>query len=78
MPDELVFSVARATATPAIPMSVADAKFHERGHLQESAIGHREMLGSEGMIVTLEFDQWRCSSPAQGHGYQRPLRDDRR
>lgn len=58
MPDELVFSVAGATATASTPISLADAGFHERTHLQEWVIANPEMLGRGVMIVTFEFDRW--------------------
>lgn len=60
--DEHVFTVAGATAVPATPMTLSEAGFTERNHLQEWVIAHPEMLGPGVMIVTLEFDQWRSSA----------------
>lgn len=58
MADEHVFTVDGATAVPATPITLSDAGFTERNHLQEWVIAHPEMLGPGVMIVTLEFDRW--------------------
>ena len=55
---ELVFTVDGSTATPADPISLADAGLRERQELQEWVIAHPEILGPGVMIVTFEFDRW--------------------
>ena len=64
MADERVFTVVCAVATPLLPITLAEAGFSERTHLQEWVIAHPEMLGDGVMIVTLEFDGWRAASGA--------------
>jgi RecB family endonuclease NucS len=54
--------VAGATAIPATPISLSEAGFTERNHLQEWVIAHPEMLGPGVMVVTLEFDHWRSAA----------------
>ncbi len=61
MPDELLFTVHGSTATPAQPLSLAEAGLKERHDLQEWVIAHPEIIGSDVMIVTMEFDQWQSS-----------------
>jgi hypothetical protein len=58
MPEELLFTVHGSTATPAQQLTLAEAGLKERQDLQEWVISHPEILGSEIMIVTMEFDQW--------------------
>jgi hypothetical protein len=60
--DEHVFTVDGATAVPAEPITLAEAGFTERSHLQEWVVAHPSMLGSDVMIVTMEFDRWRSST----------------
>src|SRR4051794_6165230 len=62
MADEHVFTVDGATAVPAEPITLAEAGFTERSHLQEWVVAHPSMLGSDVMIVTMEFDRWRSST----------------
>jgi hypothetical protein len=56
--DELVFGVAGSTATPAVPITLAEAGLREREHLQEWVLAHPEMLGVDVLIITSEFDRW--------------------
>lgn len=62
MADEHVFTVSGAAAATALPISLADAGFTERHHLQEWVIEHPEILGPGVMIVAFEFDQWESAS----------------
>ncbi|CAB4791375.1 MAG: DUF91 domain-containing protein [Actinobacteria bacterium] len=59
MADELVFSVEGPTATAARQISLAEAGFTERAHLQEWIIQNPQVLGEGVLIVTFEFDRWR-------------------
>ena len=59
---ERVFTVVGSEATPATPISLAEAGLKEREDLQEWVIAHPEILGPEVLIVTLEFDRWASSS----------------
>ena len=56
--DELVYSVHGKSATAAVPISLSQAGFHERQHLQEWVLAHPEILGDDVMVVTSEFDKW--------------------
>lgn len=56
--DELVFGVAGSTATPAVPVALAEAGLREREHLQEWVLAHPEMLGTDVLVITSEFDRW--------------------
>jgi hypothetical protein len=47
------------------PMSLESAAHTERGHLQEWVLEHAEIIGSDVMIITSEFDGWRDSLGAQ-------------
>ncbi len=62
MPDELVFTVHGSTAVPATSLSLAEAGLRERQDLQEWVIAHPGIIGSDVLIVTLEFDRWQSSS----------------
>jgi hypothetical protein len=46
----------KATATEQV--SLSDAGFRERAHLQEWVIAHPEVLGDDLLIVTAEYDRW--------------------
>jgi len=65
--SELVFTVEGSTATPAVPISLAEAGLRERDDLQEWVLAHPEILGNDVLIVTFEFDRWLAGSG------QRPL-----
>jgi len=62
MPDELLFTVDGATATPAEPLSLADAGLKERSDLQEWVASHPQILGPDIKIVTMEFDRWQSAA----------------
>jgi hypothetical protein len=64
-PDEVVFAVAGSAATAAEPISLADAGFKEREHLQEWVLTHPEIIGPDVMIVTFEFDKWSSAGGEQ-------------
>lgn len=53
-----VFVVSGNSASAAAPVSLADAGLRERQDLQEWVIAHPEVLGSDVLIVTSEFDRW--------------------
>lgn len=55
---ERVFTVARSTATPATPISLADAGLRERSDLQEWILANPAILGPDILVVTFEFDGW--------------------
>lgn len=62
MATERVFTVEGETATPAVPISLAEAGLRERDDLQEWVISHPEILGPDVLVITFEFDRWRSSS----------------
>lgn len=62
MSSELVFSVDGSAATPAQPVSLAEAGLRERVDLQEWVIAHPQILGRAVLIVSVEFDQWRSAA----------------
>ncbi len=62
--DGLTFTVAEGTASPAQPLTLAEAGLRERSHLQEWVVAHPEMLGDGILIVTSEFDRWAGSARA--------------
>jgi hypothetical protein len=47
-----------ATATAAKPISLAEAGFKEREHLQEWVIANPEVLGADVKIVAFEYGRW--------------------
>lgn len=59
--SERVFSISGPEASPAEPITLADAGLKERSDLQEWVLAHPEILGPEVMIVTFEFDHWRTA-----------------
>ncbi len=58
MAGELVFTVDGARATPAVPVTLADAGLRERTDLQEWVLAHPEILGTDVLVVAFEFDRW--------------------
>jgi alkylated DNA nucleotide flippase Atl1 len=60
--SERVFTVTGSVATPASPISLADAGLRERSDLQEWVISHPEILGDDVLVVTFEFDRWMAST----------------
>lgn len=56
--EEQLFTVSGATATRGEPVSLADAGFTERAHLQEWIIANPDVLGADIAVVTFEFDRW--------------------
>lgn len=63
--SELVFEVTAGDAAQASPIQLSEAGFFERAHLQEWVLKHPEIIGTDVMVVTSEFDRWRKSSGAQ-------------
>ncbi len=59
---ERVFTVMGSTATPATPITLAEAGFRERADLQEWVLAHPEILGPDVLVVTFEFDRWQASA----------------
>lgn len=57
-----VFSVTGSSATPAEPISLAEAGLRERSDLQEWVLEHPEILGPEVLILAFEFDRWMAGS----------------
>jgi hypothetical protein len=64
VPHEQVFTVVGSIATPAEPITLAEAGLTERNHLQEWVTAHPNILGESVMVVTLEFDRWQTASGA--------------
>jgi hypothetical protein len=58
MTGERVFTVKDTKAYPCSEITLADAGFTERGHLQEWVIAHPEMLGDDVMVVSFELARW--------------------
>ena len=57
--------MAGSAATAAESISLADAGFKEREHLQEWVLTHPEIIGPDVMIVTFEFDKWSSAGGEQ-------------
>lgn len=64
MPNDLLFTVTGSKATPAQPVTLAEAGLRERRDLQEWVLAHPHILGDDIVIVTFEFDRWWASSAA--------------
>jgi hypothetical protein len=67
MDGEFVFSVANSTATPATPITLTEAGLRERDHLQEWVIAHPEILGSNVLVITSEYDRWQSKGGPERH-----------
>lgn len=67
MGGEFVFSVDGSAATPAKPITLAEAGLKERDHLQEWVISHPEILGPDVLIITSEFDKWESKHKLERH-----------
>jgi hypothetical protein len=65
MPDELLFTVRGATATPATPLTLAEAGLRERRDLQEWVLKNPQILGPDILIVTMEFDRWQSAGEVE-------------
>lgn len=66
MRRELVFTAHPGTASPARPVTLAEAGLKERHDLQEWIRAHPTVLGPGIRIVTYEFDRW--ASLTSSHG----------
>lgn len=55
---ERLFTVSGSTASPAAPITLAEAGLRERSDLQEWVLAHPSILGPDVMVVTFEFDRW--------------------
>ncbi len=62
MAVERVFSVSGSKATPATPVSLAEAGLKERADLQEWVLAHPEILGPDVLVIGFEFDRWQAAS----------------
>ena len=62
MTDEILFSVQDAKAVRAEPISLEEAGLRERDHLQEWVVANPDVLGSDVLIVAIEFGKWLSSS----------------
>lgn len=58
MTDEMMFAVEGSSAVRAEAITLSEAGFKERQHLQEWVISNPEILGSRAVIVTFEFASW--------------------
>jgi hypothetical protein len=56
--DEFVFAIDGSSASPGTPITLAEAGFKERDHLQEWVLENPQMLGPGVLVVTSEFDRW--------------------
>ena len=63
--SERVFTVTGSAATPAQPITLAEAGLRERSDLQEWVLAHPEILGAGVLVVTFEFDRWQGSGGAR-------------
>ncbi|HUC14272.1 MAG TPA: DUF4268 domain-containing protein [Acidimicrobiales bacterium] len=67
MPDELLFRVQSAVATPAKAITLTDAGLKERQHLQEWVIAQPKILGPGVKVVAFEFDRWTAAAAGVPH-----------
>ena len=67
MSGELLFTVSDGSASPAVPVTFADAGIREREHLQEWVLTYPQILGEDLRIVSFEFDRWLAGSGEPTH-----------
>ena len=65
MPDELVFTVDGAGAIAAAPVNLSEAGLREREHLQEWVVKNPQIVGSDALVITTEFDRWESRSGSE-------------
>jgi alkylated DNA nucleotide flippase Atl1 len=63
--SERVFTVTGSAATPAQPITLAEAGLRERSDLQEWVLAHPEILGEDVLVVAFEFDRWQAFGGAR-------------
>ena len=63
--SERVFTVTGSAATPAQPITLAEAGLRERSDLQEWVLAHPEILGAGVLVVTFDDDRWQGSGGAR-------------
>src|SRR5713101_6969534 len=58
MSGEHVYTVVGSAAHPSKAISLADAGFQERAHLQVWVIANPSILGADVMVIADEMNQW--------------------
>lgn len=64
MAQEQLYIVSGPSATPAQRITLTEAGFLERQHLQEWVLAHPEILGEDVLVIASEFDRWRTGAGA--------------